>query len=155
VTRKTKKPVLEIKQGDWVLLGSTRASYPGEWYVGGVLWVGHGDILVRRFATTGGEYNQLEPFEAVRAVGTHQDLVEVKKIAADGVRELRKAVSDAESALGRARDALFARLNELAAAEPRIIPPDFSAIKERHRCEREIHERFEEERCAADAAGVV
>lgn len=121
-------PTLKVEVNDWVLLGSTRASYPGEWCVGRVLWVGDNDLLVERSNQHGETWRDHKFMSDIRAVGDLGDLFTIKEQARIGVKALREAVAEAEQALGAARNALFAKLEELAAGGLKVVPPDFNAI---------------------------
>ena len=119
----------KIKAGDHVLLGGTHASYPSHWVLGVVLWADGGDLLVERGGFSGDSWREVVHVSHVRAVGTISELVETKSRTAEAVRELRRVVDEREAELGRARDALWQRVEELAADGLKVIPPDFERIE--------------------------
>ena len=147
---KRKPAKVQVAVGDHVLIGGTRASYPGDWYVGTVLWVGKGDALVERYTLNGETWRQLISLLEIRAKG--DALSTVQRAAAEAVREKQEAVREAEQALNRARSALFAKLDELAEGGLQVIPPDFDAIDARDTADRKVWERAEAEHEAARKA---
>lgn len=140
------KGLPNYEPGTSVLLGSCRASYPSDWYLGEVLASADGDLFIRRFTMNGKTWRETAHVTAVRAAGTISDLVTIQRQAADAVREHQQAIRDAEQALGDARGALFAKLEKLSEGGLAIIPPDFAAIKGAYRADRAAVEDFEAER---------
>jgi hypothetical protein len=139
---------MAVEIDDYVLLGSTRASYPEHWYFGQVLWIGDGDVLVQRGNAHGDHWREVVSSSAIRAVGTPEKLTDLKRKASEGVRELHRRVDEAERALGDARDALFNHLDALVEKGLDIVPPDFVAI-DFERAERHaIQERTDAESAA-------
>lgn len=137
---------MSVRPGDLVLMGGTRASYPGHWYIGRVLWIGDGDVLIQRDNAHGDRWRQLESALAIRAFGTMEKLVAVRKAAREAIRDLQRQINDAESALGSARDTLWKRLEELVEkGMVDAIPPDFAAIDAQHEETRAAVERAEQE----------
>jgi hypothetical protein len=142
-----------IKVGDTVLLGGTHASYPATWYMGGVLWVGDEEILVQRSTLNGESYSQLYTIYAVRAVGSVADLSKLQRDAVEAVKPLMKAVHEAESALGDARDKLHNHLDDLCTGGLlKHIPWDREASDAFDKAERSVVEKVDEEQLAAEAA---
>ncbi|HEX2255629.1 MAG TPA: hypothetical protein VHG92_02820 [Afifellaceae bacterium] len=146
---KPKRRRLALQPGDTVLLGGTRASYPWHWHYGRVVWADERDALIERGSWHGESWREVVSIHEVRAVGDIAELGRVKQLASEAVRELQKRVDEATSELGRARDALFAKLDELAEAEPAIFPPDFAAIDEAHAATRRAIEACEEAEASA------
>jgi hypothetical protein len=146
--RKPAKQQPSVKVGDHVLLGGTRASYPGHWYLGMVLWAGNGDLLVERYTLNGERWRQQQSIHDVRAVGPLSELVAIQNAASKEVAELVSTIGECESALGRARDALWARLEEMAEGGLKVIPPDFDAIEADQQARRALMERHETEHSA-------
>ena len=60
-----------IKVDDLVLMGGSRASYPGYWYMGRVLWIGEVDVLIERGTMNGQAYRQLCLVSEVRGRRRH------------------------------------------------------------------------------------
>jgi hypothetical protein len=129
--------------GDFVLLGGTRASYPADWYLGEVLWIGNGDVLVRRDTQNGQSWRQLYSSSEIRAAGTIDDLVAIRRQASESVQDFQSKIYACESALAAARDALFRKLDELAAGGLKIIPPDFAAIDADHQRDQAASEQYD------------
>jgi hypothetical protein len=129
--KRPKKTAVAV--GDYVLCGGTRASYPGEWCLGSVLWVGTRDALLERSTLNGQTWRQTVVIPEIRAIGTIEELGKIKEQARKACAELTREIRKAESALGRARDNLFAKLDELAEGGLKIIPLDFEAIEAAHR----------------------
>lgn len=151
---------LVVRVGDHVLMGGTRASYPGEWYMGSVVWIGSDEVLLHRDTLNGGnDWRQLCHIDEIRAVGTIADLVAIKRDASAGIRALQRKVSEAEHRLGAARERLFAKLEKLAARGLNVIPPDFPAMdreakKRRRNWERADSEYKAQRKAALAADGV-
>lgn len=126
-----------VKSGDYVLAGGSRASLPSDWFMAPVVWADAETVLVRRSsAAFGGAFTQVLEIAAIRAVGPPSDLSDLKRKASDAVRELANAVHDAESALGRARDAVWKKVGELAEAGMMVFPHDVAveeASRTKHR----------------------
>ena len=129
-----------LKIGDHVLLGGTSASYPAYWYLGKLLWVGKEDILIERSTQNGQTYVQHDSIYAVRAVGEISELVKIQDVARRAVKELTDLVHEAEAALGDARAALHARLDELQKGGLKIEAFDQVAIDAR---DAEVHKILE------------
>lgn len=140
---------ITVTVGDFVLLGSTKASYPAHWYLGEVLAIDGDALFIGRSTLNGDSRHEVSHKEDVRARGTITELVRIQRAAEEDVRQLNAAIRESESALGAARDRLFARLDELAAGGLAIIPPDFDAIEAREENVRAIVSRDDEERMAA------
>lgn len=141
--RKKAKSLPAFKVGDMLLLGGTRASYPGEWYHGKVLWFNADEVLVQRSNQNGETYTQIHWISEVRASGDYDDLARIQNTARKGVDELRKKVSEAETALGQARDALWAHLETLAIGG--LTVPDFDAMAAEEAADRAVRERSDQE----------
>jgi hypothetical protein len=118
-----------ITVGDFVLCGGTSASYPGQWYLGEVLWVGDNDALIERSTMQGETWREVIHHSVIRAFGTISDLGLIQETARKEVFDLQKKVIETEAALGAARDALWGHLKELVSGGLSVIPPDFSEIK--------------------------
>lgn len=129
MAKRTKQPELPFKVGDHILYCSSSAAFPWHWIRADVLWFDGDDLMVRRYTQNGKPYNQLLSCSGVVAVGDPAELTKIQAQAADGVKELQSTVDEATSALGRARVALFARLDELAAGGLKLSIPDFDAIE--------------------------
>lgn len=139
---------LALQVGMRVLCGGTAASYPNHWYLGEVLWFDADNVVLKRCAATGQAWTQMISILEIRAFGAIAELMDVRKQAIAGVKDLQAAVDEAESALGRAREALFARLEDLCARELRAIPLNLPAIKAEEGERRAAHEKIESEDAA-------
>jgi hypothetical protein len=149
MARKPAKPKIEVKAGDYVLMGGSYASFPCHWYFAEVLWADATDVLLHRTNQNGTEfYRQVESILHIRAVGTIEELCAIKRQAADAVRELSNAASEAESALGTARAAVHAELDRLAAGGLKFIARDHDAIAQREIIERVAVEAIDAEEAA-------
>ncbi|MEX2126939.1 MAG: hypothetical protein WD871_01680 [Xanthobacteraceae bacterium] len=128
-TATPKRRLPELKTGDFVLMGGTRASYPSGWFLGKVLWSDRRDVLIERDQSCGGRvWREVYSILEVRAVGTIEQLVKVQNEAFKATLDLVREVHAAEYVLGRARDAVHAKVDELAERQPLIFPADFAAI---------------------------
>ncbi|WP_031248876.1 hypothetical protein, partial [Mesorhizobium sp. LNHC229A00] len=116
------KPIARQKlaPGMTVLLGMAGHSMPGEWWLGAIIWADGKEILVEQqgMAGAGQPYKHLTEISHVRAIGTIPELNEIQRRCREELRPLTNAVKAAEEALRAARDAVYARLDEIAAAEP-------------------------------------
>ncbi|MER8616002.1 hypothetical protein NKG99_03975 [Mesorhizobium sp. M1409] len=116
------KPIARSKlvPGTTILLGMTGYSMPGEWWLGTVIWVGGDETLVETYPPSqcGKGEKSLQHISWVRAIGTIPELVEIQRRCHEELKPLTDAVKTAEEALRAARDAVYARLDEIAAAEP-------------------------------------
>lgn len=148
---KPKAPLIVI--GDFVLLGGTRASYPGGWYLGRVLWVGADDLLVEHSTQNGKTWRQVQHISSVRAIGTIAELNSIQDAARKAVHEFRQQVTDCEQALGAARAALFAKIDVLAEGGLKVLPPDFDAIEANHIQIRQAVEEYDNEGAALEQTG--
>ncbi|MCW5695828.1 MAG: hypothetical protein KIS96_03725 [Bauldia sp.] len=119
----------DVKIGDYVLIGSTSASFPGNWSTGLVLWVGKGDVLIERANQNGGTWREVDSILHVRAHGTLEHCWEAQRRAGEVVRDLIRAAHEAESALVSARDKVWNKLDEFASGLA-ITMPDFAAIED-------------------------
>lgn len=131
--------------GDHVLLGGTVCSWPGHWYLGTILWVGDEEILVLRCTMSGERYRELDSIYAVRAVGTITELNQIQELARKAVRDLVNEADSASSELGRRRDAVQAKLQELEKGGLKISSFDQAANDERWAEHRAIGETLDEE----------
>lgn len=129
MTNRKSAPQIDIKPGDWVLLGGTRASYPCNWYLGEVLCMHRGDLFIQRSNQNGETWRETTHISEVRANGTIDEIVSIKETARKAVHVLSQAAGECESALGRARDAVWQKLDELALGGLSVVPPDFEAIE--------------------------
>lgn len=139
------KPLV-LQIGGHVLCGGTVASYPCHWTLGEILWFDADNVVVKRNTATGQAWTQMICILDIRAFGTIEELLNVRKQAAEGVKHLQSAVDAAESALGNARAALFNRLEELCAQDHlKAIPLNLPAIKQADAEQRAIQEEIETE----------
>jgi hypothetical protein len=135
----------ELKAGDFVLLGGTRASYPSNWYLATVMWIGKTGVAIERSNQNGERWLQTCHRSEIRAIGTIADLCTIQRQASDAVRALVKEVHERESALGSARDAVFAKVDELAKGGLKVIPPNFEEIEADNQAVRDVIERHDNE----------
>lgn len=112
---------LQLVPGDTVLIGAPGVSMPGHWWHATVIYVA-GDEIATEHSPPGnaGLQRQFMPITHVRAVGSYAFLHDFQETARKAVEDLSKGVADAAQALGRARDAVWAKLDEIAAAEPGV-----------------------------------
>lgn len=151
------KPQTEPKPqiGDFVLCGGTRASLPSDWFFGQVIWVGSDDVLIQRTTQNGQTWRELIHTTAIRAFGTTDDLVSIQSAARTAVKDLAQQIREAEVALGRARTALWAKVEELAEGGLKIIPPDFAEIERSQSAMRAIIEQADTENDGREASAVL
>ncbi len=108
--RRTRPPALS--PGDHVLCGMPGISRPSDWYFATVLWADAADVAIEHGTFTGQNVRSFIDRSHVRAVGTDGNLVTLQREAREAVADLERAVSDAETALGRARQAVWDKLDE-------------------------------------------
>lgn len=117
-SRKTKligKARLQV--GDFVLIG-TYAAMPGHWWLGEVLWIGKDDLLVEQYGIGGQRvHRHVHEHGDIRAAGTIAELAGIKERCRLEVAALTRAVSEAEQALGAARDAVWRKVDGFAKAD--------------------------------------
>lgn len=108
---------IEVKPGDAVLISFGVASMPEDWQIARVLWADGEDVLLDRHSRSVGEdFRQVLTIDHVRAVGDVSFLIDFKERCRKAVKELSDRVHDCETALGAARAAVWAKLDEIAAA---------------------------------------
>lgn len=116
------KPIArrKIEPGAVVLMGMAGVSMPGEWHIGEVVWIDAGHVLVmqQHIGGAGKPFPCLHEISYIRAIGTVSELVEIQARCREELKPLTDAVHAAERALRAARDAVYSRLDEIAAAEP-------------------------------------
>lgn len=119
MSRRTSEPKLNLKPGEFVLVGSYY-SKPHEWFHAVVLWSDAKEVLTSHAppSTPCESYRQILDIEQIRAVGDLSALMDFQNGASAAVKPYTTAVSEAESELGRARDALRRALDEANAAKP-------------------------------------
>ena len=110
---KRRKPAT-VKAGDVVLIGKAGIARPRHWFVANVLWADRHEILTEHQLPDSGEMQrQVLDIAYVRAVGPTRYLARYQRVCCEAVDALDRAIYDAEQALGAARDALWAKLDEL------------------------------------------
>lgn len=139
-SKKTK--AVEVKAGDYVLLGSSSASYPAHWYSATVLFVTGNDLLIERHTANGQKWREHSSVLAVRAVGTISELNALRTAAANDVKRLWQVIADAETELQLARDAMWKRIEQFGEG---IFPPDFVAIDAEREARAALMDRADEE----------
>jgi hypothetical protein len=114
---------LSILPGDRVLIGTPGISMPGDWFAAYVLWADDSEALIEHAppCRTPPIVRQVVTFCQIRAIGRPADLVEFKERARAAVKEQQDKVRECESALTHARDAVWAKLDEIAAAKPKRL----------------------------------
>lgn len=104
-----------VNVNDLVLLGTPKVAMPSDWWLGRVLWVGQGDILVEQYGIGGQRpHRHLHGIDMVRAVGTGEELLAAKERARIALADLTKRVSACEAALREARDDVWRELDAMA-----------------------------------------
>ncbi len=152
--RKTKiKP--KPQTGDFVLCGGTIASLPSDWFFGQVIWVGSDDVLIQRTTQNGQTWRELIHATTIRAFGATEDLVSIQSAARAAVKDLALQVREAEAALGRARIALWSKVEELAEGGLKVIPPDFADIERSQSAMRAIIEQADADNDGREASEVL
>lgn len=112
-----RKVGLSLQPGERVLVGAPGVSMPGHWFVATVLWTDGAEVLTEHGDTTGTVlYRQVLRIEDVRAVGDYVQLMTFQDRCRDEVKDLRGHVNECEAALGAARDAVWKKLDEIAAS---------------------------------------
>ena len=112
--RRRKNAAIKVNVGDQVLLGNY-AAMPGDWFMALVVWAEGDELLVRRSEVTGQFYHQVTHIDWVRASGEVEYLRQTQRACRDAMRDLARKVYDADSALGAARAAMWAALDEMKA----------------------------------------
>lgn len=116
--KKSKATPPDVKVGDHALIAGSRASMPGNWFMARVLWTDGAEVLIEHTPAGGTRYAQVLDITAVRAVGALHALVELQGKHRLAVRALVDKVHEAESALGAARDAVWAACDKLGVTAP-------------------------------------
>lgn len=116
--KRQKRTTLRVKPGDCVLIGRPGITMPSDWFGAIVMWVGGPDILTEHTPAGGQCYRQVLDISHVRAVGSWEELRAYQRRCQELVDAEQKKVWETESALGRARDAVWAKLDEIAADVP-------------------------------------
>ena len=112
MTRRARKPhPWRPKVGDLVLYASYAAT-PAEWMLCRVLWVGEEDWLSQH-QHGGTTYRQLLDFKGIVACGDIPQLAEFRARCQDLVGDARRRIDEAAAELGRRREAMWAKLDEL------------------------------------------
>jgi hypothetical protein len=112
---------LQLVAGDTVLIGTPGVSMPSHWWHATVIYVAGDEIATEHTPPSNSRpQRQFLPITDVRAVGSYAFLREFQETATKAVGDLSKGVDDATQALGRARDAVWAKLDEIAAAAPGV-----------------------------------
>lgn len=110
------QPRITVAVGEYAVAGGSYASMPGDWYVGTVLWTDGKDVLLHRSDLTGSQtWRQVCDIGDIRAAGTCEHVVAMKEAARKACADLSAKVYECESALGTARQAVWNRLDEIAA----------------------------------------
>ena len=109
-TPKQKRPA--VKAGDLVLTGMRGITMPSDWLFCKVLLVAGNEIATEHEAS-GGMQRQFQHIDRVLLVGDVPRLAAFKRNAIRAVAKLQKRVRDREHALGQARDAVWAKLDEI------------------------------------------
>lgn len=113
------RPALPI--GGMVLLGMPGVSMPADWHIGRVVWTDGVEVLVEQYGLGGNNpHKALHDAGYVRAIGDVPTLGAFRRKAEAAVDGLWQQVRDAEVALGAARDAVWAKLDEIGAAVPAL-----------------------------------
>ena len=104
-----------VKVGDLVLIGHPRVTMPTDWFLAKVLWACTEDVAVEHTDLSGSElYRQVLTTDHVRAIGTISDLQDFKERCRTVVAKRQKRVRECERTLGRAREAVWEQIDELA-----------------------------------------
>lgn len=106
--------------GDYVLIGTPGVTMPSDWFMARVLWAHGAEMLTEHTPPCGNPpiCRQVLPIDMVRAIGGLAELNAFKEQARVAVAEARKAVDTATQALEDAREAVWAKLDEIALAVP-------------------------------------
>jgi hypothetical protein len=114
-----KSTMLHVAVGDFVLIGRAGITRPVDWILAEVLWADDRDVVTTHTEpSTHQPLRQVFPIGNVRAVGDLLPLYRFQQECAAKVREESRVVTEAESALGRARDSVWAKLDDITAAVP-------------------------------------
>lgn len=112
-----RKARVKVKAGDRVLIGTPGISLPMDWFMATVLWADADEILTQHEPPSRQppQLRQVMSIDSVRAVGDDETLMTFRKEACEAVEAEQRKVRELESELGRARNAVWAKLDELAA----------------------------------------
>ena len=114
--RKAGTDTLRPKAGEKILV-ACYASRPSEWFLATVLWAEGDEILTSHTPQSSCEScHQVLNVSSVACIGSLQELIEFQRHCEREFLELGKSVSDAEAALGCAREAMWAALDDLPKA---------------------------------------
>ncbi len=120
------KPSLpfNVEPGDLVLIGAPGVSQPADWFVATVLLVAGDEVATMHMPPShSGVMRQFLPITHVRAVAAGDQYVALKRFrdeAHEAVTAEWRAVQAAEKALGDARAAAWAKLDEIGATARRV-----------------------------------
>jgi hypothetical protein len=114
------------KAGDLVLIGHPRVTMPSDWFLATVLWTdGREEILTEHTPPSRMPpvVRQVFDVEHVRAIGSIDELVDIKARASEAVCKQRERIHECTTALGRAREELWAVLDKINLGYPKVIEP--------------------------------
>lgn len=123
--KQAERQVFRPKVGEYVLIGSSGVTLPGDWFVAKVLWADGEEILTEHEAPSHGRCRQVLTIAHVRAIGSISELGQFKETSRVAVADLSRRVREAESALGDARKAVWDKLDDLAEDARRLSAPAF------------------------------
>jgi hypothetical protein len=115
-----KSAIVRPVAGDLILAGHPGTTMPDDWFLAKVLWTDGDDVLTEHAPPGGDRYRQVLHVAHVRAIGSIPELAEFQHKAREAVAEMTSQVKVAEAELGRARAAVWAKLDQIDAAVPRL-----------------------------------
>ena len=113
--RTRKRKTIRPTPGDYILVGAPGTTMPVDWFFAKVLWADGDDVVTEHDPPSGGKYRQILHISHVRAIGSLAELVQFKESRRVTVHRLAMRVHKAECALGAARNAVWVKLDEIAA----------------------------------------
>ena len=130
---------LDLPIGARVLIGTPGITDPADWWFATVLWTDGCEVLVQQGGIAGATpHTAIHMVDLVRAVGDLTFLAIFKAQASEAVGESRLAVRDAELALGKARDAVWAHVRAIGADRPCVEAPPERAARRRTRARKRL-----------------
>lgn len=114
MAERKKGPPLTAAPGDMILVG-TSGCMPWQWFMAKVLFVIGSEVLTEHTTPSNEIQRQLIPMSQIRAVGSLTALRDYQRRCSEETRQMSNRVSELEAELGRARAAVWSKIDEFMA----------------------------------------